>query len=40
MKLPEKLYWDPQRERFRDNDRANALLGRPQRHPYGTNYVL
>jgi myo-inositol 2-dehydrogenase/D-chiro-inositol 1-dehydrogenase len=40
MKLPGKLYWDPQRERFTDNDRANAMLKRPQRFPYGTNYAL
>jgi predicted dehydrogenase len=40
MKLPGKLYWDPQRERFIDNDRANAMLNRPQRFPYGTGYVL
>jgi len=40
MKLPGKLHWDPRRERFIDNDAANAMLGRPQRHPYGTNYVL
>ena len=40
MKLPGKLHWDPQRERFIDNDRANAMLKRPQRFPYGTGYVL
>ncbi len=40
MKFDGKLYWDPQRERFVDNDRANALLHRPQRFPYGTDYVL
>jgi myo-inositol 2-dehydrogenase/D-chiro-inositol 1-dehydrogenase len=39
MKLPGKLYWDPLRERFVDNDRANAMLKRPQRYPYGTNYI-
>jgi predicted dehydrogenase len=39
MKLPRKLYWDPIRERFRNDDEANAMLSRPQRHPYGTNYV-
>jgi myo-inositol 2-dehydrogenase/D-chiro-inositol 1-dehydrogenase len=40
MKTEGKLYWDPVHERFIDNDRANALLQRPQRHPYGTDYVL
>ena len=35
MKLPRKLYWDPQRERFRNDDEANAMLSRPQRPPYG-----
>jgi predicted dehydrogenase len=34
MKLKRKLYWDPQRERFRDDDVANAMLSRPQRPPY------
>jgi len=40
MKIDGKLHWDPVRERFVDNDKANALLERPQRYPYGTNYVL
>lgn len=40
MKFDGKLHWDPVRERFIDNDRANAMLSRPQRHPYGTKYVL
>ena len=40
MKVPGKLYWDPQRERFNDNDKANSMLSRPQRFPYGTNHVL
>jgi predicted dehydrogenase len=34
MKAKRKLYWDPQRERFRNDDEANALLSRPQRPPY------
>jgi predicted dehydrogenase len=34
MKLPRKLYWDPLRERFRNDDEANAMLARPQRPPY------
>lgn len=40
MKLDGKLYWDPQFERFIDNDRANAMVKRPQRYPYGTDYIL
>jgi predicted dehydrogenase len=34
MKLKRKLVWDPQKERFRNDDEANALLSRPQRPPY------
>ena len=39
MKTPGKLYWDPEKEVFKDNIEANKLLSRPQRFPYGTNYV-
>jgi len=39
MKLPRKLYWDPENERFKDNDEANAMLSRPQRHPYSVDMV-
>jgi len=35
MKTKRKLYWDPQKERFRNDDEANAMLSRPQRWPYG-----
>jgi predicted dehydrogenase len=35
MKAKRKLRWDPHRERFRDDDEANAMLSRPQRWPYG-----
>ena len=34
MRAKRKLYWDPQRERFKNDDAANALLSRPQRWPY------
>ena len=34
MKLPRKLYWDPLRERFKNDDEANGMLSRPQRPPY------
>ena len=39
MKVPGILKWDPMKERFIDNDFANSMLSRPQRYPYGTNYV-
>jgi predicted dehydrogenase len=39
MKTPGKLYWDPKKEIFKDNVEANKLLSRPQRYPYGTNYI-
>jgi hypothetical protein len=34
MKLKRKLYWDPMRERFKNDDEANRMLSRPQRWPY------
>jgi myo-inositol 2-dehydrogenase / D-chiro-inositol 1-dehydrogenase len=37
MKLPGKLEWDPKTERFTNSEKANAMLRRPQRAPYGTN---
>jgi len=40
MKVPGKLYWDPKKEVFKDNAEANKLLSRPQRFPYGTNYIV
>lgn len=40
MKLSRKLEWDPTAERFKNDDEANSYLSRPQRFPYGTNYVL
>lgn len=40
MKSDKKLFWDPKKEMFRDNVEANKLLSRPQRYPYGTNYVV
>jgi len=39
MKIPGVLRWNPQTERFVDNDLANSMLSRPQRYPYGTNYI-
>ena len=34
MKLNRKLSWDPHNERFKNDDEANAMLGRPNRWPY------
>lgn len=34
MKTKRKLHWDPRRERFVNDDEANAMLSRPQRWPY------
>ena len=34
MKAKRKLFWDPRKERFKNDDEANALLERPQRFPY------
>ncbi|HEX8037501.1 MAG TPA: Gfo/Idh/MocA family oxidoreductase [Chryseosolibacter sp.] len=34
MKLGRKVYWDPIRERFNNDDEANSMLSRPQRWPY------
>jgi predicted dehydrogenase len=34
MKLGRKLYWDPERERFKNDEEANSMLSRPQRAPY------
>lgn len=34
MKVKRKVFWDPVKERFRNDDEANAMLSRPQRPPY------
>jgi len=34
MKAKRRLHWDPQKERFKGDVAANALLSRPQRAPY------
>jgi predicted dehydrogenase len=36
MKTGRKLRWDARRERFENDDEANAHLSQPQRSPYGT----
>lgn len=39
MKIGRKLEWSPENERFVDDEEANSFLSRPQRSPYGTDYV-
>jgi hypothetical protein len=39
MKLGRKLIWDPGREMFTGDAEADSLLSRPQRAPYGTNFI-
>jgi myo-inositol 2-dehydrogenase / D-chiro-inositol 1-dehydrogenase len=39
MKLPRTLHWDPINERFKNDDEANAMLKRPQRSPWGIDYI-
>lgn len=39
MHVPGVLKWNPEAERFIDNDLANSMLSRPQRYPFGTSYV-
>lgn len=39
MKHPRPLRWDPNKERFIDDDQANALLSRPQRAPYSIEHL-
>ena len=34
MKTNRRLHWDPERERFHNDDEANAMLSRPQRAPH------
>jgi Oxidoreductase family, C-terminal alpha/beta domain len=34
MKLKRKIYWDPAKERFNNDEEANKMLSRPQRKGY------
>ena len=34
MKLKRKVYWDPKKEQFKNDDEANKMLSRPQRKAY------
>ena len=38
MILQEDLQWDPEKERFIDNERANQMLSRPMRDPWAKVY--
>ena len=31
--------WDPVKEKFIGNEAANSMLSRPQRSPYGTDFI-
>lgn len=37
MKLNRKVYWNPETEKFKNDDEANAMLTRKQRAPYTIN---
>ena len=39
MKLGRKLNWNPETEKFFADPEANKMLSRPQRAPYGTDYI-
>ena len=39
MKLARKLHWNPETEKFLNDDEANKMLSRSQRFPYGTSYI-
>ncbi len=39
MKVPGVLNWNPKTEQFTGNDLANSMLKKPQRFPYGTDYI-
>lgn len=39
LDLGRKLQWDPDIERFKDDAEADSMLSRPQRAPYGTNFI-
>jgi predicted dehydrogenase len=34
MKTKRRMYWDPVKEQFKNDDQANSMLSRPQRAPY------
>ena len=34
MKLNRKIYWDPAKEQFKNDDQANSMVSRPQRKAY------
>ena len=40
MKIHGKLIWDPKKERFSNSEKANKMLKRSQRTPYGTDKIF
>ena len=38
MKVDRRLYWDPKKEQFKNDEEANSMLSRSQRKPYGLDY--
>jgi hypothetical protein len=40
MKLGRPVTWDPKTERFVDDSKADALLARHERAPYGVHHLL
>jgi hypothetical protein len=40
MKLGRPVTWDPRTERFVDDSKADALLARHERAPYGVQHLL
>jgi hypothetical protein len=39
MKIPGQLKWNPKTEKFTNNEKANSMLSRTQRAPYGTDKI-
>jgi hypothetical protein len=39
MKVPGILKWDPDNEKFTNSEKANSLLRRKQRAPFGVDYL-
>jgi len=40
MKVDRKIYWDPAKEQFKNDDEANKMLSRTQRDPYRIGTML
>jgi len=39
MNIGRRLKYDPAKEQFINDDEANTMISRPQRRPYGTDYI-